>query len=202
MNSPAAPLNFQTNMAKLVEYPFPPAPEKTIEELWFWSGMFAVWEFSDSETDVSGFFELYDEDGNGVDCDSPTGDYYTPLQCLVIEAFEKRASGAIRALWLRSAHDDDELTEAVLFRFPRHIAENARRILEIAREDPSCLFEEFIQCVGMLHAYTGLALREKSQIEIDNDLRMLRSGVMGEILDRITLGPGALPPRKLAAGAP
>lgn len=184
-------------MAKLVEYPPPPTPEKTAEEFWHWSGSFAIWEFSESEIDVSGFFALYDEDGNSADYYSEPEIHYTPLQYLVIETFEKHASGAVRALWMRDAHGDDELTEAVLFRFPRHIAGEVRRILERASDDESFLFEEFVQCVAMLHAYTGLALGEKTPAELDNDFRLLRGGLTGEVLDRITLGPGARPPRPL-----
>lgn len=64
---------------KLVEYPPPLTPEKQAVELWKECGDLMSWEFTETEIDVSGFWGLYDEDGDSSDLNSPEP-YYTPLQ--------------------------------------------------------------------------------------------------------------------------
>lgn len=189
-------------MPKLVEYPPPPSPERTCEERWFDGGYFLIEEFTDSEIETAGFDglvyddELLDENFAAVYL------HGSELQQLVRHAFDKRTSGAFRTLWLTDCYWDEQIKETFLLRFPRNVADEVRTILAQVEDGPDDLTEEFVQCVAMLHAYTGLQSGVKTQEEQDQDNRVLRGGRAGEILDRITLGHGARPPRQLEEDLP
>ena len=176
-------------MAKLVEYPPPPSPERTLEERWFPDSSFDFWEFTHSEIDVSGFHDLVFDDEWDDENDEPVYWYGSELQQLVIRTFDRRASGAFRVLWLEDSSWDDELLETSLLRFPGKIAAEVIEISDFVAQEREPLFEEFAQCVAMLHAYTGLPTGELSQEHQAARLRVLRGGTAGEAVARIMRGP-------------
>ena len=176
-------------MAKLVEYPLPPSPERMLEERWFPDGSFDFWEFTHSEIAVSGFHDLlFSDELEDESCEQVYWDG-GELQQLVIRAFEKRASGAFRVLWLEDSSWDDELLETSLLRFPGKVAAEVIEISDVVAEGREPLFEEFVQCVAMLHAYTGLPTGELSQDQRATQERILRGGAVGEAIARIMRGP-------------
>ena len=188
-------------MPKLVEYPPPPSPEQTCEERWYSGGVF-WFEFTHSELSVSGFHSLvYDDELLDENFDDVYR-YGSELQQLVLMAFEKRTSGAFRELWMTEGSWDEQISESILLRFPRNVADEVRTILAQVDGGPDDLAEKFVQCVAMLHAYTGLSSGKKTQEQQAQDNRILRGGRAGDILDRITLGPGARPPRQPEGGHP
>ena len=77
-------------MPKLVEYP----PAKALPSAWSEDFDFCWLEFTESEFDVSGFWCLYVADDDELDPEQNIAD--SPLQMLVVEAFDRRATGAIR----------------------------------------------------------------------------------------------------------
>ena len=176
-------------MAKLVEYPPLPSPEHTLEQRWFPDGSFAFWEFTDSEIAASGFHDLLF--GDELEDESYEQDYWYggELQQLVIRALESRASGAFRVLWLEDSSWDDELLETCLLRFPGKVAAEVIEIANLVAEGSEPLFEEFVQCVAMLHAYTELPTGELSQEEQAARQRILRGGAAGVAVARIMRGP-------------
>ena len=182
-------------MPKLVEYPPPPSPEQTVEERWYSDGVF-WFDFTHSELSVSGFHGLVHDDELLDENFDEVNRHGSELQQLVLMAFENRTSGAFRELWMTEGYWDKQIAETILLRFPRNVADEVRIILAQAEDGPDDLTEEFVQCVAMLHAYTGLPSGMKTREEQNQDTRILRGGTAGEILDRITLGPGARPPHQ------
>lgn len=185
--------SIDTAMAKLVEYPPPPSPERTLEERWFSDSYFHFEEFTDSELAVSGFHDLLFsdelEDENFEQVYFEGGE----LQQLVMRTFESRASGAFRMLWMEDSSWDDDLFETRLLRFPSKVA---AEVLEIARQVAAArepMFEEFVQCVAMLHAYTGLPIGELSRKDRATRQHILSCGVAGEAIARIMRGPWLTP---------
>lgn len=180
-------------MAKLVEYPPPPSPERTLEERWFSDRYFHFEEFTDSELAVSGFHDLLF--GDELEDESFERVYFEggELQQLVIRAFESRASGAFRMLWMEDSSWDDDLLETRLLRFPSKVAAEVLEIVSVVAEAREPLFEEFVQCVAMLHAYTGLPTGELSREDRATRQHILSSGAAGEAVSRIMRGPWLTP---------
>lgn len=185
-------------MAKLVEYPPPPSPERTLEERWYDGGHFCFEEFTYSELSVSGFDDLvFDDELEDDKCDEVyrTG---SELQHLVLRAFEHRVSGAFRMLWLDDTEWPDEVRETALLRFPRKAALEVEDIFVLA--DAACeRFERenltyvLVECVAMLHAYTGLPTGDLSPADRAAQESILRGGVAGEAVARIMRGPWLAP---------
>ena len=182
-------------MAKLVEYPPPPSPPLIGEERWFADGEFLFYQFTSSEVSASGFYGLASEAECEGELFEKTCETGTRLQQLVFKAFNTHLSGAIRALWLDDVLRDEQFADTDLTRFPPAIADGVREMLLEVGSGPEDQYCDFVQCVAMLHAYTGLPSGEKSEDELARDARLFRDSPVGEALDRITLGPWARPLR-------
>lgn len=185
-------------MAKLVEYPPPPTPERTLEERWYAYGQFWFDQFTHSELSVSGFHNLLFDDELEDDKFEEVYAHGGEVQQLVLRAFNNRASGAFRVLWNEGNDWPVDVRETALLRFPREIALEVQEIfalLDIARdqEDRDEMFEEYVQCVAMLHAYTGLPNGELSKEDQMAQERILRGGAAGEAVTRIMRGPWLSP---------
>lgn len=81
------------------------------------------------------------------------------------------------------------MRETVLIRFPAQITIRVQSIIQLFADEPEVVLDLFVQCLGMLHAYTGLPSGEKSQAELDADRRALYGGVAGQAMKRIVRGP-------------
>lgn len=181
-------------MPKLVEIPEPPTPQKTIEDQWYWGDEFLFYNFTESELDVSGFYDLMfwddekDEDGNYFLQKDGTLLEGCP-QGFVLRIFEERLSGVFRALWLSDGDwSNAEITETVLYRFPRDVSDKVREIIKLVDTEKNCNSADFVQCVAFLHAYTGLPLGEKSASQLQHDNQILNGGVLGDVMTKITKG--------------
>lgn len=180
-------------MAKLVEYPPQPSPERTLEERWFSDSYFHFEEFTDSELAVSGFHDLLF--GDELEDESFERVYFegSELQQLVIRALGSRVSGAFRMLWMEDSSWYVDLLETRLLRFPSKVAAEVLEIagLVVAAREP--VFEEFVQCVAMLHAYTSLPIGELSREDRATRQHIFSCGVAGEAVARIMRGPWLTP---------
>ena len=185
--------SIDTAMAKLVEYPPPPSPERTLEERWCSDSYFHFEEFTDSELAVSGFHDLLF--GDELEDESFERVYFegSELQQLVIRAFGSRASGAFRMLWMEDSSWDDDLLETRLMRFPSKVAGEVLEIVGLVAEAREPMLEEFVQCVAMLHAYTGLPIGELSREDRTTRQHILSCGLAREAVARIMRGPWLTP---------
>jgi len=172
-------------MPKLVEYPPPPSPALTIEQRWYGDGYFDMGGFSDSELETSGLWGLV-SDSEAADADARATTFAdgSDLQQLVVMAFEKRSSGVFRALWLLERRHQD-FVETTLFRFPQEAVGAAREIMGMINDDDEDSLEPFIQCVAMLHAYTGLPAGEKSAEQFARDMVLVSTAEGKALLDSL-----------------
>lgn len=178
-------------MPKLVEFPSADLPPQLLLEEWFDCHDFFLFNFTLSELEVSGFMDWYPMDDEHdpvlplIDYIEHWEEFVSPMQALVYRAFDKRASGAIRELWLRGVYEDPQLRDTVLMRFPIEIAVEARRCLDATALSGWQDHDRFVQCVAMLHAYTGLPSGEKSASEIAAERVILESGAAGRLIRKI-----------------
>ncbi len=96
-------------------------------------------------------------------------------------------------LWMEDSSWDDDLLETRLLRFPSKVAAELLEIVGLVAAAREPMFEEFVQCVAMLHAYTSLPIGELSRDDRATRQHILSCGAAGEAVARIMRGPWLTP---------